>query len=143
MSDAFASPNAEQEVIASCLLRPEQREECERLLRPEHFYCDANATVWKALVTSKAENTDQLIAQLNATDDYHRIGGAPYLWVLLEGGPYVVDTASSARHIRECHTARETILALREALAMIEDHGPGNVVEVVRALGDRMRRARV
>ncbi len=116
---------AEKAVLCSVLLLPEVFDEIALILRPDDFYDEANACIYRHLMnlhnSSSGNSVDVLllVEELQKAGDFESIGGAVYLHELGE----VISTAAHAEYyarlVVEKAVLRQLILAstdiLREA----------------------------
>lgn len=124
---------AEKQVLGAVLLSPDQILDVAALLNPEDFYRPAHATIWSAVAAQAQANEPVdavLIAQrLKANGDLGRIGGAPYLFELVQGcvttsnATYYADIVARYAGLRRIVTAgvRITQMAGQAAGADLED----------------------
>jgi replicative DNA helicase len=92
------SIEAERAVLGSLLLLPEVCDEVALILRPDDFYDDANARIYRHIVelhdSGKPVEVQLLLQRLKDSGDYDAIGGASYLLEISQQ----VATAAHAEH---------------------------------------------
>lgn len=105
MTGAIVPPNdldAEGSVLGAIMLDPEALDRVEPILRPEHFYADANRLVYEAARACSAEGKPcdivALSGRMRDADVLQKAGGTPYLSELL-GTPTVAHVEPYARRI--------------------------------------------
>lgn len=80
---------AEKQVLGSVLLKPDQMVDVAAVLHAGDFYRPAHETIWRACVSQQeaSEPVDpKLVAErLKGDGDLGRVGGAPYLFDLVNG----------------------------------------------------------
>jgi replicative DNA helicase len=112
---------AERSVLGSILIEPPLIDDVSDILRPDDWYSEANAVVWRAMLELHAERTPidsvTLRQRLVATGQLARAGGDEYLLELTNTIPTVANIEHHARLIRDLATARAMILAAHEIAA--------------------------
>jgi replicative DNA helicase len=92
------SIEAERAVLGSLLLLPEVCDEVALVVRPEDFYDDAHACIYRQIVAmhegGKPVELQLLLQQLKDSGEYEAVGGAAYLLELSQD----VATAAHAEH---------------------------------------------
>jgi replicative DNA helicase len=105
--------DAEGAVLSAVLLSPDPFDRVQELLRPEHFYADANRRVFEAIVDLHASGRPVDIALvagwLRDRNRLEQVGGTPYLAQLADATPAVAHVEAHARVIREKWRLRQII----------------------------------
>ncbi len=116
MADVKIPPHddvAEQSVLGAILIDKDAMIDVAEFLRPEHFYMDANAAIFAAMITlyDAHEPLDvvSVSAQLKKDGTLKRVGGAPYVSGLLNVVPTSAHAQKYARIIQEHYTKRRLI----------------------------------
>jgi replicative DNA helicase len=116
MADLKIPPHddvAEQSVLGAVLIDKDAMIDVAEFLRPEHFYADANASIFAAMITlyEAHEPLDvvSVTAQLKKDGTLKRVGGAPYVSELLNVVPTSAHAQKYARIIQEQYTKRRLI----------------------------------
>lgn len=158
--------DVERAVLGSLLLLPEVSDEVALILRPDDFYDDANARIYRHFMAmhDAGQQVDimLLIQRLKDAGEYEAIGGAPYLAEIGES----VHTAAYAEHyakiVREKALLRSLIHASTDILkdaydpdveprqmlsraeekvfAILEEKGHGEAKELGAVLRDTLAR---
>lgn len=106
---------AEQAVIGAALLNPSVIADLASTLAPADFYRPVHGRLWETLCAMHAtgEPTDPiaLAAQLAATGDLAKVGGAPYLHTLIAAVPTTANAGHYARIVAE-HARRRQVADL-------------------------------
>lgn len=93
--------DAEGAVLSAVLLDDVALDECAELLRPEHFYSDANRWVFEAALEVQRQDLHvDLITVAKSLKDQGRldqVGGTPYLHQIANATPAVAHLSSHAR----------------------------------------------
>ncbi len=116
MADLKIPPHddvAEQSVLGAVLIDKDAMIDVAEFLRPEHFYADANAAIFSAMITlyEAHEPLDvvSVTAQLKKDGTLKRVGGASYVSELLNVVPTSAHAQKYARIIQEQYTKRRLI----------------------------------
>lgn len=124
----------ERAVLGSILLENRQYDVAAALIRPEHFYISANATIFRAvarmILEGIAVDTLTVAAQLDDCEQLSAIGGRPYLFSLTEGLPRNLAVGDYAKRILELSQARE-VIQLGEELASDATQGGESVEDII------------
>lgn len=124
--------NAERYVLGAALLDPTQLTECSRLLTPRDFWKPAHETIWRALLHQHAADLpvepQAVVAHLIDTREINKVGGAPYLFDLVQACPTPASAPWYARRVEALARRRETITELRRGLQRLE--APGDDTDV-------------
>lgn len=122
LSDARVPPHdmeAERAVVATVLLT-ETTSATRNVVRPAHFYSDANRRVYEGALALEADGKPVDIITLRGwlADNGHleRVGGAEYLAELL-GVPTITNVADYAARVVDKATLRTTIAVMQRAAA--------------------------
>lgn len=121
---------AEAAVLSACLLSSEAFDQVQELIRPEHFYSDANRRVFEAVLSlqeqSRPVDVVTVAGWLRDNDRLEQIGGTPYLAQLTDATPAVAHVEAHAKSVREKWRLR-TLIRVCEAVSS-EGYGtPGEV----------------
>jgi replicative DNA helicase len=116
MADLKIPPHddvAEQSVLGAVLIDKDAMIDVAEFLRPQHFYTDANAAIFAAMITlyDAHEPLDvvSVTAQLKKDGTLKRVGGASYVSELLNVVPTSAHAQKYARIIQEHYTKRRLI----------------------------------
>ncbi len=131
MADLKIPPHddvAEQSVLGAVLIDKDAMIDVAEFLRPEHFYADANAAIFGAMLTlyEAHEPLDvvSVTAQLKKDGTLKRVGGASYVSELLNVVPTSAHAQKYARIIQEQYTKRRLIeLGARVTELAFKDQG--------------------
>ena len=140
---------AEESVLASCLLYPEDCEKIIELLRPEYFYKTAHQKIFSAIneLSNQKIPIDliSLANKLKSLNQLEEIGGATYLVTLTENIPVstsiehhvniIIDKAAKRTAIQKCNEiakacfddtkeAHEIIDSAQNSILSIKSHRP-------------------
>lgn len=114
----------ERQTLGSILLDPGRLSEVAGVLQPEHFYADAHARIFRALLAmgngdGGAIDSSLLVERLRGSGDMEAVGGVDYLAEVAQSVPVAVHAVHYARIIRELadrrrvrHAAQESLVAL-------------------------------
>jgi replicative DNA helicase len=118
---------AEKAVLGSLLLLPEMCDEVALVLRPEHFYDDANQKLYAHMMGLHDEgrrfDTTLLIDRLKNAGDFEAIGGLAYLAAVAQSVPTAANAVHYANIVQEKATLRWLIYASTEILRDAYDEG--------------------
>lgn len=93
--------DAEAAVISACFLDVSAADEAMAILKPEHFYADANRRIFACILESVQEGSPPDIvtvaALLRAKGRLDQVGGTPYLAQLADATPHVANVVHHAR----------------------------------------------
>ena len=116
MADLKIPPHddsAEQSVLGAILIDKDAMIDVAEFLRPQHFYADANAAIFSAMLTlyEAHEPLDvvSVTAQLKKDGTLKHVGGASYVSELLNVVPTSAHAQKYARIIQEHYTKRRLI----------------------------------
>lgn len=116
MADLKIPPHddmAEQSVLGAILIDKDAMIDVAEFLRPEHFYADANASIFAAMIVlyEAHEPLDvvSVTAQLKKDGTLKRVGGSSYVSDLLNVVPTSAHAKKYARIIQEHYTKRRLI----------------------------------
>ncbi len=105
--------DAEGAVLSAVLLFSEAFDAVQEVLRPEHFYADANRRVYEAVVELQAQSKPidivSVATWLRDRGRLEQIGGTPYLAQLTDATPAVANVEIHARVVREKWRVRQLI----------------------------------
>jgi replicative DNA helicase len=106
--------DAEAAVLSALFLSPGLTVE----LKPEHFYADANAWIFRAIRATPAPTDIVLVAAwLRDQKRLYQVGGTPYLAQIVDATPCVANVAAHAAIVRECWRRRVLIAAFQQVTA--------------------------
>lgn len=109
--------DAESAVLSAVMLTSTALDDCETILRPEHFYADANRRIFEAArvcaSTGRPVDVTTIAGVLRDGNKLQGIGGTPYLAEIM-GAPTVAKIDPYARRIVEKWRLRELIRHCRE-----------------------------
>lgn len=105
--------DAEAAVLSAAMLAPETIAISRGILRPAHFYADANRRIFSAILELSAAGQPAdivLVAgRLRDTGRLDQIGGSPYLAQLVDATPAVANVAPHAQRVFETWRKRQLI----------------------------------
>ncbi|HEX4475667.1 MAG TPA: replicative DNA helicase [Polyangiaceae bacterium] len=105
--------DAEAAVLSSVLLSTEAFDGVADILRPEHFYSEANRRIFEVIVdlqsTGKPVDVVSVASVLRDRERLQQIGGTPYLAQLSDATPAVAHVEAHARVVREKWRLRQLI----------------------------------
>ena len=113
--------DAEGAVLSATLLDSDAFDRVQEILKPEHFYADANRRIFEAILELKAESKPvdivSVAAWLRDRNRLAQIGGTPYLAQLSDATPAVAHVDAHARIIREKYRMRQLIATCQRTVA--------------------------
>jgi replicative DNA helicase len=122
--------DAEAAVISAILLKQEALDQVAELLRPEHFYSEANGKIYEATVElirqGSPVDTVQVASWLRDRERLAQVGGAAYLAQIVDATPAVAHVQAHARTVREKWRLRRLIAECQRLAA----EGYGDVGQV-------------
>ncbi len=114
------SHEAEQAVLGSLLLDPQMCDEVATILRPEDFYADANARLYRHLLemheSGNQIDATLLLERLRRAGELETIGGMAYLAETAAAVPHAAHATYYANIVRDKATLRLLIHASGEIL---------------------------
>jgi len=109
------SDEAEKSVIGACLLDKDAVVAVAEFLRPEHFYDEKHALIFKAILSLYEERSPvdivTLTEKLRKQKDLTHIGGSAYLSELASLVPTAANVEEYGRIIKDDYTKRQLISA--------------------------------
>lgn len=127
--------DAERAVLGGIMLDPEALERLEGSLRPEHFYVEANAIIFRAILdlASRGQPVDALTVKdhLERRDELASCGGEAYLAELVT----IVPSSANVRHYAEIVRERSV---LRELLGVCSEISQGIYQETSREVNEHL-----
>jgi replicative DNA helicase len=103
--------DAEGAVLSACLLERDAVDKCAELLKPEHFYSEANRRIYEAILALAASGKPvDLVTVAGALRDAGRlaqVGGSPYLAMVQDSTPSVANVETHAATVRAKARLRE------------------------------------
>jgi hypothetical protein len=117
-----ADLDSEAAVLSACLLDGRACVDALRdILRPQHFYADANRRVYEAVIELSAEGKPvdvvMVAGRLRDSGKLAQVGGSPYLAQLSDATPAVTHAADHAKVIVEKARQRAVIAACQRFAA--------------------------
>ena len=113
--------DAEAAVLSAVLLEPDSFDEVAEILKPEHFYSDANRRIFEAIFElermQRAVDVVTVSSYLRDKNRLQQVGGTAYLAQLTDATPYVANIESHARLIREKWRLRQVISVCQHVAA--------------------------
>ena len=113
--------DAEAAVLSAILLSPESFDEVAEVLKPEHFYSDANRRVFDAIFelqrVQRPVDVVSVASYLRDKNRLQQVGGSAYLAQLTDATPFVANIESHARLIREKWRLRQVIAVCQTVAA--------------------------
>ena len=130
----YVPPNdldAEGIVLSAALLETEALDRLEPVLKPEHFYADANRRIYEALLdlagSGRPTDISAVSGWLRDRERLEQIGGTPYIAQILAATPATTKLEAHARRIIDKWRLRQIITEARaitvEAYAVADDVG--------------------
>lgn len=125
--------DAEAAVLSAVLLSHEAFDRVIEILKPEHFYSDANGRIFEAAIALSLSNPPIPIdivtigSWLRDREKLAQIGGATYLAQLADATPAVAHVEDHARVVRELARLRELVATCQRVAA--EGYGDVGVVQ--------------
>lgn len=105
--------DAEAAVLSAVFMVPDEFDTVAGVLRSEHFYSDANRRIFEAMVelagTSQPIDVVTVATRLHAHGRLGQVGGSPYLAMIQDAVPAVVNIASYAEIVRDAWQKRQLI----------------------------------
>ena len=105
--------DAEGAVLSAALLDADAFDRVQEILRPEHFYADANRRIYEAIVdlqtSGKPVDVISVAGWLRDKGRLAQVGGTPYLAQLSDATPAVAHVEAHAQAIREKWRVRQVI----------------------------------
>lgn len=128
--------DAEAAVLAAILLNREALDRVLEILKPEHFYSDANGKIFEAAMTLAAAGSPiditTIAGWLRARERLAQVGGAVYLAQLADATPAVAHVEAHARTVLAKWRVRRLIATCQKIAA--EGYGPiGDAGEFIAA----------
>ncbi len=125
---------AEAAVLSAILLKQETLDQVAELLKPEHFYSEANGKIYEAAEElarqSQPIDTVQVASWLRDRERLAQIGGPAYLAQIVDATPAVAHVQAHARTVREKWRLRRLIAECQRVSA--EGYGDvGGVQEFI------------
>jgi len=121
------SDEAEKSVIGACLLDKDAVVAVAEFLRPEHFYDEKHALIFKAILSLYEERSPvdivTLIEKLKKQKDLTHIGGSAYLSELASLVPTAANVEEYGRIIKDDYTKRQLISAAAKITEQAFDEG--------------------
>jgi replicative DNA helicase len=121
--------DAEATVLSACLLHRDALDSVLEILKPEHFYSEANATIFRGAVelasASRPVDIVSIASWLRDREQIQKVGGTAYLAQLTDATPAVYNVAHHARTVKEKWRLRRVIAVCQQTAAQ----GYGDVGE--------------
>lgn len=105
--------DAEAAILSALFIDPSTQVE----LEPEHFYADANAWIYRAILATAPADIVTVAHWLRAQGRLAQIGGQPYLALITDCTPAVANVAAHAAIVRECWRRRVLIRVFAQVQA--------------------------
>lgn len=123
--------DAEASVLSAILLNREALDRVLEVLKPEHFYSDANGKIFEAIMALDVERTpidiQTVASHLRDREQLVKVGGASYLAQLSDATPAVAHVAAHAAAVFEKWRVRQLIATCQIVAA--EGYGDVGVVQ--------------
>jgi replicative DNA helicase len=114
--------DAEAAVLSAVLLERDALDRIIDILKPEHFYSDANRRIYEAATQLAIEGTPiditTVASWLRSREWMNQIGGASYLAQLVDATPAIAHVSAHARIVFEKWRCRQTIGLCQRTAAM-------------------------
>lgn len=108
-------------MLSAMLLSPEAVDIAGEILRPPHFYAEANRRVYEAIIdlvaARKAVDVVSVAGWLRDHERLQQVGGTPYLAQLTDATPAVANVETHARVVREKWRLRQLIALCQKVAA--------------------------
>ena len=122
--------DAEAAVLSAILLERDALDKVLELLRPDHFYSEANRRIYEVAVELSSQGTPidvvSVAGMLRDRERLAQVGGSAYLAQLVDSVPSVAHIETYARMVREKWRVRQLIATCQRVAA----EGYGDVGEV-------------
>ncbi|MBL9027014.1 MAG: replicative DNA helicase [Myxococcales bacterium] len=122
--------DAEAAVLSAILLKQDALDQIAEIIKPEHFYSEANGRIYEAAVELARQGAPidlvQVASWLRDRERLAQIGGTAYLAQIVDATPAVAHVAAHARTVREKWRLRRLIAECQRVSA----EGYGDVGEV-------------
>ncbi len=124
--------DAEGAVLSSVLLSSEAFDAIQHILKPEHFYSDANRRIYEGVLALQegphgVVDVVAVAGWLRDRERLQQIGGTPYLAQLADATPAVANVEAHAKTIREKWRLRQLIATCQRFAA--EGYGDCGAVQ--------------
>ena len=123
--------DAEASVLSAVLLERDALDRVLEILKPEHFYSDANGRIFDAAqqlaLTGTPVDITMVAAYLRDRARLAQVGGVAYLIQLADATPSVANVAAHARVVKEKWRVRQLIATCQRVAA--EGYGDVGVVQ--------------
>jgi replicative DNA helicase len=121
--------DAEATVLSACLLNRDALDSVIEILQADHFYSEANATIYRGCVelaqASRPVDIISIASWLRDRELIQKVGGPAYLAQLTDATPAVYNVAHHARTVKEKWRLRRVIAVCQQTAAQ----GYGDVGE--------------
>jgi len=135
---------AEESILASCLISQKDLEEIVELLKPEHFYKKSHQNIFSAVVSLFNEKSPidliTLSERLRSNDHLESCGGSTYLASLINEVPassnveshtrIVIDKATKRTTIQKCHEIAQSCFDDSDTAIDIIDRAQSSILEL-------------
>ena len=135
---------AEESVLASCLISPKDCEEIVELLKPEHFYKSAHQKIFTAIVSLYNDKTPidsvTLSERLQSDGHLEAVGGGAYIASLINETPVatnvqhhakiIIDKATKRSIIQKCHEIAKSCFDDSDTAIEIVDKAQVSILEL-------------
>lgn len=115
------SPEAERAVIGAAILDEEALLEVADKVRPEDFYVQQHAILWREIISLHSQQAPidliTLTDRLREVGELERVGGASYVSGLLDSLPDVSNAAHYAKIVRDKAVKRRLMKSAQKVLA--------------------------
>lgn len=144
-----ANVDAEVAVLGGILIEPDRLIEIKFDLRPDDFYIERNATIYRSML--EIDERGELIDEILLAEDLRRVnkleavGGLPYLSELISGCITSTYTTHHAKLVRELAERRRLVYAASEIAGIATDDGEAKTERASAALlgASRVKRAQI
>jgi replicative DNA helicase len=114
--------DAEESVLNAVLTIKDSLDKVREILKPEYFYKGAHKKIFAVMLECPAENgmvdVGILADELKRRDEFESIGGATYLYYLMEESPISLNLKQQAKIIHRCAVLRLAIDKSSETIEM-------------------------
>jgi KaiC/GvpD/RAD55 family RecA-like ATPase len=134
--------DVEAAVLSAVLLDPDVFDCVHEILRPHHFFADANRRVFEAFISLRSSSVPidvKLVAGLlRDKGQLHQIGGAPYLAQLSDATPAIAHVEAHAARIVDLWRLREVVGEGQRMVAEASHSDVGNLDDYIDDLQQKL-----
>ena len=105
--------DAEAAVLSAIMLKRDALDQVAEVLKPEHFYSEANGRIYEAALALALEGQPidvvQIASHLRSRERLAQVGGIQYVTQLVDATPAVTHVQAHAKTVREKWRVRRLI----------------------------------